>query len=185
MSWIDVVDFAEANEKLKQVYIELEKKRGKISNIMKIHSLNPKAMKSHMDLYLNLMFGKSGLSRKEREFIGVIVSVINNCEYCIKHHVEALNHYWKDRRKIDRFIEDFNSIELSTRFQYILDYVFKLTKNPTYVKETDINNLRNSGFSDKEILDINLIASYFNFVNRIALGLGVEFSDEEVKGYNY
>ena len=183
MSWIQVINSSEATNELKNVYNEIKEKRGKISNIMKIHSLSPKAMKSHMDLYLNLMFGKSDLSREEREFIGVVVSVLNNCEYCIKHHVESLSNFWKDRRKIDRFIDDFNSIEISTRLQYILDYVFKLTNNPTFIKKTDIDNLRNTGFSDKEILDINLIASYFNFVNRIALGLGVESTDDEIKGY--
>ena len=183
MAWIQEIQESEATGLLKKIYDEIKEKRGKISNIMKIHSLNPNVMQNHIDLYVNLMFGKSGLSREEREFIAVIVSVLNNCEYCIRHHTEALNHYWKDKKKIEKFIDDFNSIELSLRLQYILDYVFKLTNNPSFVKETDIVNLRNSGFLDKDILDINFITSYFNFVNRIALGLGVEFTDEEIKGY--
>lgn len=183
MSWIQEVDVTDATGKLKQVYNEIEEKRGKISNIMKIHSSNPDAMKDHMDLYLNLIFGSSGLPREEREFIGVTVSVINNCEYCIRHHAEALNHYWKDKDKIYKFIDTFKSIELSSKQQCIIDYVFKLTKNPSNIKKDDIDTLRNSGYSDKDILDINLITCYFNFVNRIALGLGVESSDDEVKGY--
>ena len=183
MSWIQEVDVTDATGKLKQVYKEIEEKRGKISNIMKIHSLNPDAMKDHLDLYLTLMFGSSGLSREEREFIAVTVSVINSCEYCIKHHAEALNNYWKDIDRIYKFIDAFNSIELSSKQQCIIDYVFKLTKNPSNVKKDDIDTLRNSGYSDKDILDINLITCYFNFVNRIALGLGVESSDDEVKGY--
>lgn len=48
---------------------------------------------------------------------------------------------------------------------------------------SDIDSLRVAGFDEQEILEITLIAAYFNFVNRIALGLGVEFSDEEVNGY--
>ncbi len=65
MSWIQEVDVTDATGKLKQVYKDIEEKRGKIYNIMKIHSLNPDAMKDHMDLYLTLMFGSSGLSREE------------------------------------------------------------------------------------------------------------------------
>jgi uncharacterized peroxidase-related enzyme len=183
MSWIQEVNITDSSGELLEIYKEIKDKRGKISNIMKSQSLNPKIIKNHMDLYINLMFGSSGLSREEREFIAVTVSVINNCDYCIRHHAEALNHYWKEKSKIDKYIADFNSIELPIRMQYILDYIFKLTKNPSYIKENDISNLRNTGFSDKDILDINLITSYFNFVNRIALGLGVEFSDDEVKGY--
>lgn len=183
MSWINVIDVTEANGKLKQVYMELEEKRGKISNIMKIHSLNSDVMKNHIDLYLNLMFGSSGLSREDREFIAVTVSVINNCEYCMRHHAETLNYYWKDDNKIDKFINSFNSIKLSSKKQCIFNYVFKLTKKPFNIKKIDVDTLRNSGFSDKDILEINLITSYFNFVNRIALGLGVDFSDDEIKGY--
>ncbi len=66
----------------------------------------------------------------------------------------------------------------------MLDYVFKLTKTPYDVKKSDVEILQKSGFSDENILNINLITSYFNFVNRIALGLGVEFSLDEKKGYN-
>jgi len=183
MSWIQIVEVTDATGKLKQVYKEIEEKRGKISNIMKIHSLNPDAMKKHMDLYLALMFGSSGLTREEREFIAVTVSVINNCKYCIRHHVEALNHYWKNKDKINKFIDNFNSIELTLKQQCIIDYAVKLTKNSSYVTIDDVDSLRKSGYSDKDILDINLIICYFNFVNRIALGLGVELSNDEVKGY--
>jgi len=55
----------------KKIYDRIKKKRGKLSNIMKIHSLNPKAMEKHMQLYLSIMFGSSKLSRLEREIIAV------------------------------------------------------------------------------------------------------------------
>ena len=67
----------------------------------------------------------------------------------------------------------------------MLEYAIKLTKMPDKIEKSDIDKLRNSGFSDEDILNINLICCYFNFVNRIALGLGVELSEEEIKGYKY
>jgi len=60
----------------------------------------------------------------------------------------------------------------------MLDYVFKLTKTPNDVKKADVEILQKSGFSDKNILNFNLVTSYFNFVNRITLGFGVEFSKD-------
>ena len=59
------------------MYAELLEKRGAISNILRVHSLNPDAMASHLDLYMKIMFGKSGLSRAEREAIAVVVSTTN------------------------------------------------------------------------------------------------------------
>lgn len=185
MAWINIVEKKDATGNLKEIYNDISKKRGKLSNIMKIHSLNPKAMKNHMDLYLSIMFDKSNLNRKQRELIGIIVSEINKCEYCVNHHAEALNFYWKDREKITKLLNNYKTANLSKKEEIMLDYASKLTKKPHSIREEDINKLRKVGFSDKDILNINLITSYFNFVNRIALGLGIEFSKEEVKGYKY
>jgi uncharacterized peroxidase-related enzyme len=185
MPWIEYIEEDKASGELKEIYKKIIKNRGKISNVMRIHSLNPNTMQKHMDLYLSIMFGKSDLSRKDRELIAVVVSSTNNCHYCINHHAEALNHYWKDKETFERLINDFKSIELTQKTQAMLNYVYKLTKKPDQMNNKDIDILRKNGYSDKDILDINLIASYFNFVNRIVLGLGVEFSDDEVKGYKY
>ena len=77
------------------------------------------------------------------------------------------------------------NFNFSEKEKKMIEYVNKLTKAPYSMEKTDIDGLRNSGFSDKDILDINLISCYFNFVNRIALGLGVEFSQDESTGYKY
>jgi uncharacterized peroxidase-related enzyme len=185
MSWIKTINENEASGELKNIYKNIIKKRGKLSNIMRIHSLNPKVMEKHMDLYLSVMFGKSDISRKDRELIAVFVSSLNKCDYCINHHAEALNHYWKDDDKIKDLINNYKSINLSEKKLAMMDYVYKLTKKPEIIKQSDIDILRENGFQDKDILDINLIVSYFNFVNRIVLGLDVDFSKDEIKGYKY
>jgi len=187
MSWIKEIDENddEADERLKKVYGRIAGKRGKLSNLMKVHSLNPRAMEAHLDLYLRTVYGRTGLSREERELIGVTVSAANGCEYCVQHHAEALNHYWKDPTRLALFVQNFNAVELPERSRAIVDYAAKLTTGARFIKELDLETLREAGLEDKDILDINLVASYFNFVNRIALGLGVEFDRDEVKGYKY
>ena len=55
----------------------------------------------------------------------------------------------------------------------MVDYVVKLTKDATKVRPTDHENLRSAGFDDKAILQITLIASWFNYINRVADALGV------------
>jgi uncharacterized peroxidase-related enzyme len=185
MSWIKTVEETEARGVLKEIYEEVRKRRGKISNIMKVQSLEPEAMKAHLDLYMAIMFGGSPLKREEREMLGVLVSSLNRCEYCIVHHSEALKHYWRDEEKVKRLAEDYRSLNLTEREIRMLEYAEKLTKNPTEMEREDVETLKRSGFSDREILSINLITSYFNFVNRIVLGLGVSHSEDEVRGYIY
>jgi len=185
MSWIKQIDESSADGNLKEVYSDLSNNRGKVSNIMKIHSLDPATMKNHLDMYMSIMFNKSTISREERELIAVVVSSLNSCSYCVHHHAEALNAYWKEDSKINMLISDYKSIDFSIRTLAILNYAEKLTITPGLVNEYDVQNLRIHDLSDQDILNINLVVSYFNFVNRIANGLGVEFSEEEVKGYKY
>ena len=185
MAWIKHIEENKAEGKLKEVYDEIKNSRGKISNIMKIHSLDPDTMKYHLDLYLSIMFSESNLSREERELIAIVVSALNNCTYCINHHAEALNAYWKDDSRINMHIHDYKSMEFPIRTLAILNYAEKMTLTPGLVNEFDVQNLRIHDISDEDILNINLVVSYFNFVNRIANGLGVESSEDEVKGYKY
>ena len=185
MAWIRVVTESEAADELLKAYQQVRGSRGKLSNILSVHSLNPPALKAHMDLYMGIMFGPSGLSREEREMIAVVVSAADRCPYCIQHHAAALSHYWKDDAKLAMLIDDYHAIDLTPKMKAVLNYAHKLTTTPHAMVEADVQGLRDLDLSDEDILTINLIASYFNFVNRIALGLGVAFTADEVDGYKY
>ena len=183
MAWINETSVEEADGKLAEVYAALNKKRGKISNILKVHSLNPEAMQNHLDLYMTLMFGKSGLSRAEREAIGVVVSAGNECVYCVNHHTEALKRHLPDDETLGMLASADGLETLEPRLSNIVRHAEKLTSAPAAMTESDLGELRAVGLSDQDILDLTLITAYFNFVNRVALGLGVTFSADEVNGY--
>ncbi|MFN3695165.1 MAG: carboxymuconolactone decarboxylase family protein, partial [Ignavibacterium sp.] len=170
---------------LKKVYEQISSARGKLSNIMKIHSLMPDTMIKHLELYLSIMFSKTNLTREEKEILAVVVSKNNSCDYCVNHHAEALNHYWKNTERLNNFIAKLDDPSFTEKFRLAVKHAAQLTTNPSAVKKEDIDELKNAGWTDEDILAINLIISYFNFVNRIALGLGVEFTEEEIKGYKY
>lgn len=183
MSWIDEIEVDDADGALEEMYDELTAQRGKVSNILKAHSLNPAAMGNHLDLYMTLMFGKSGLSRAEREAIAVVVSASNECAYCVSHHAEALRRYESDQETLELLTHADGLETLEPRLSNIVRHAEKLTSAPAAMTESDLGELRAVGLSDRDILDLTLIVAYFNFVNRIALGLGVEYSAEEMSGY--
>jgi uncharacterized peroxidase-related enzyme len=183
MSWIDEIEFSEADGRLAEIYEELVEKRGKISNILKVHSLNPEAMADHLRLYMTLMFARSGLSRAEREAIAVVVSAENDCAYCVNHHTVALRHYIDDEETIGMLASADGLETLEPRLSNIVRHAQKLTSAPEAMTESDLGELRAVGLDDRGILDLTLITAYFNFVNRLVLGLGVEYTDEEAAGY--
>ena len=185
MANIKVIDYDESEGALREVYDKLIKERGKLAEVHKVQSLNPESITRHMDLYISLMFGGSPLSRQHREMIAVVVSAANNCKYCILHHSEALLHYWKDKSKVDQLIRNFSKASISDLEIRICEFAWDLTRMPNLRHNDIIVKLRDHGLSDRAILDAALIISYFNFANRIVLGLGVEYKADEIKGYKY
>ena len=68
---------------------------------------------------------------------------------------------------------DYTQADLSEPDRAMLDYAAKLTRHPWKITPEDLDRLRQVGFDDRAILQINLIASWFNYINRVADGLGV------------
>ena len=186
MAYIKVIEHEEAEGELKKIYDHLVETRGKLAEVHKIQSLNPESITNHMDLYMTIMFGKSPLRRYQREMIAVVVSAANKCLYCIRHHGEALFHFWKDNDRISKLAEDYRKVKLEEVDQEICRYAQALTLNPSSVREKDhVKSLKELGLKDRAILDVALITAYFNFVNRMVLGLGVEIEPDAGKGYKY
>ena len=177
MAWIKIIDEQNAEGSLKEQYDQLIEPWGGVDNILKIHSLNPESLAAHVKLYKTLMYGKSPLRRTEREMIAVVVSAINQCHYWIVHHGEGLLKLTKDEPLVNQLKSDYTLANISNKQMVMLNYAAKLTERPADIFKRDIEQLREVGFKDRSILDINQIVAYYAFVNRIADGLGVDLEE--------
>jgi alkylhydroperoxidase family enzyme len=74
---------------------------------------------------------------------------------------------------VEALRKDFRSAPISEQNKVMLEYVVKLTRDATQCSPEDHAKLRAVGFEDRGILQITLIASWFNYINRVADGLGV------------
>jgi uncharacterized peroxidase-related enzyme len=78
-----------------------------------------------------------------------------------------------DQDLIETIKRDYTTAPITGQERVMLDYVVKLTQDATRVSKDDHERLRAVGFDDKAILQITLIASWFNYINRVADALGV------------
>lgn len=92
----------------------------------------------------------------------------------MKHHGEGLRKLIRDEQLSEQLKRDFRRAELDEKDRAMLEYVAKLTLEPWNMAEDDVVRLRQKGFTDEAILDVCQVAAYYNFVNRLADGLGVE-----------
>ena len=78
-----------------------------------------------------------------------------------------------DEKLVRAIQEDYDHAPISSADRAMLDYVGKLTRDATTIGRADHEGLRAHGFDDRAILQITLIASWFNYINRVADALGV------------
>jgi uncharacterized peroxidase-related enzyme len=91
----------------------------------------------------------------------------------VESHAEFLRLVSLDEKLTAALRRDYREADLSPQDRAMLDYVAQITRDATKVTAKDLDHLRSVGFDDRAILQINLIASWFNYINRVADGLGV------------
>lgn len=185
MSWIQTISYQNASGKLKALYDRIKGPNDYLDNILKIHSLRPHSLEGHMKLYKNVLHHRDNqLPKWLLEAIGIYVSLLNDCDYCIQHHFQGLRKLLNDEPKSNSIftackLNDFSAFE--EKEQAIFKYAAMLTKSPGEVSENNVKELRELGINDGDILEINQVVSYFAYANRTVLGLGVN-TDGDILG---
>ena len=165
MTWIKTVPLTEADEKVRQAiegqralypkeYGEpVHPAEGGGSSIVASHTLIPEALYHAFGTFGALMSPELPLSRRQHEMIATMVTL--------------------DKELVEALEKDYTTAPITAQERVMVDYVVKLTKDATRVWKDDIEGLRAAGFDDRGILQITLIASWFNYINRVADALGV------------
>lgn len=178
MSWINTIPYDESEGSLRALYDRVKGPDNNVDNIMLAHSLRPHTMQGHMTLYKYVLHHpRNTLSKVYLEAIGVYVSSLNICQYCVEHHFAGMARLLGDTERSDairqalesRCPEDaFHGAELAG-----LNYASKLTLAADQVVAADIEAMRQAGLDDGQILEVNQVTAYFCYANRTVLGLGI------------
>ncbi len=183
MTWINTISYEDSEGGLRKLYDRIKGPNNNVDNIMLAHSLRPHSMQGHMTLYKYVLHHpRNTLPKVYLETIGVYVSSLNNCDYCVEHHFAGMARLLDDADRAEvirqalqnRRPEDaFEASELAG-----LNYANKLTLAPDHVTESDIETLRQAGLDDGQILEINQVTAYFSYANRTVLGLGINTKND-------
>lgn len=164
----------ELDEAMKAYFAKCQEKLGFIPNVLTAYSFDLAKLKAFVAMSDDLMLGKSGISKAEREMIAVVVSSANHCHYCLIAHGAVLRKLTGDIQLADTIVMNYRAAALDARTRAMLDFSWKLTEAPWEVGEEDRAALRKHGFSDRDIWDIAAVAAFFNMSNRLATASGNE-----------
>ena len=182
MVWIRIVEPMQASGELAESFRRLGAPPARLDQIILAHSERPHTLDGHMALYKSVLHHHANrLDKALAEAIGVRVSLINGCHYCVAHHTRGLKKALADEVQAERWLAalESGSLEVLEPAQaQALEYAERLTRAPDQIGPEDIEALRKAGWIDGEILEINQVAAYFAYANRTVLGLGVEVEDQ-------
>ena len=186
MAWINVISYDEAEGKVKTLYDRVKGPDSNVDNIMMMHSLRPHSMEAHMTMYKYVLHHTGNrIPKWFLETLGVWVSRLNDCDYCVEHHFSGLTRLLSDDAKsasIRKAIEarNIDLAPLNDAQKVAMEYARQVTRDPGGMQEFIVHQLRDAGYSDGEILEINQVAAYFNYANRTVLGLGCSIDGDIV-----
>ena len=163
MTYIRTLSESEATGELAELYRRLAYRDGTVDPAFQALSLHPALLSADAALYDTLMYRDSPLTRRERELLALTVSRVNGCERCLHHHATRL-----------RALAEADGLASSERERALVAFAEKLTREPSAMGADDVERLRRAGLDDRAILDACNVVAYFNYANRVTLGLGIE-----------
>lgn len=186
-AWIDMISDADADSELLDVLKLARTPHGTVDNVMRVHSLRPNTMRGHVILYRAALHDDANtIPTWFQETISSYVSILNDCPYSLANHWANARHLIGDDTRADAIEAALNARRPEDAFEGVelalLRYAEKLTLAPGDMKQSDVQQLKDAGVPDGEILEANQIIGYFNYVNRCLNGLGVT-TDGDIVGY--
>ncbi|MGI9015553.1 MAG: carboxymuconolactone decarboxylase family protein [Euzebya sp.] len=190
MSWIQTISRPQAEGRLRQLYDRVAGPDGRVDNILKLHALRPHTLDGHMGLYKRVLHHPGNqLPKATLEMIGVYVSLLNGCDYCVEHHFVGLQRLIGDERRssmvrtaLEAAVGQEPEVDeaLSQADVAALRYARELTLRPDQMTQSAVVRLRDAGYDDGRILEINQVVAYFAYANRTVLGLGASIEGDEL-----
>ena len=172
-AWLTVPSAEDLPEKVGTEIGPVADKIGFVPNVARLLAISPAHFTGWWRYFDELMRGPSGLSKTQREMIAVVISAEARCPYCQAAHAAALRLRTKDPVLADRLAVNYRHVQLPHQDRVMLDFAVKLTHTPEACDEDDVARLRETGFSDTDILHIVEVTAIFNYNVRLATATGL------------
>ncbi|MGI9334248.1 MAG: carboxymuconolactone decarboxylase family protein [Gammaproteobacteria bacterium] len=179
----------QASPELERQLDRVRTPHGTVDNVMRVHSLRPHTMHGHYTLYMSALHHPDNtLEDWLLETIASYTSILNRCDYSLSNHWANARHLIGDEARAEAIYEalqaDAPERALEGKALAFARYARKLTLHPGAMERADVDALEAEGANDGEILEVNQVCCYFNYVNRVLNGLGVSLHGDTVGYYS-
>jgi uncharacterized peroxidase-related enzyme len=172
MSFVGLINEAEAPPELKPLYKQISTEMGFIPNFFLALGRDPEIVRGQ--LALGSAISKAGaLPRAIKEQIALVVSGLNTSSYCIAIHMEALHQLGVEKAISRKLATDYENAPVDAKTKALFRAADKLTRTPDEFSQADVGALRDAGWSDAAIFEAVMTTAFFNYIARVSIGLGL------------
>lgn len=125
-----------------------------------------------------IMRGKSAFTEAEREIMAAYVSGLNACSFCHGSHIAVAEQFGVRPLIIEKLVENIDTAPIQERLKPVFHYLKKLTVTPSKLTESDVNKVKEAGWSEDSLHEAILVGCLFNFYNRLLDGHGIKGNKE-------
>jgi uncharacterized peroxidase-related enzyme len=172
MPFVNEVEEAQADPKLREMYSKIEQGLGFLPHYFKTLGAKPEVIQSQLAMNDAIM-QDGALTLVVKEQIGLVVSGINSSSYCIMFHMELLRKFGVDKALARKLSADYENAAVEPKVKALFKFAAKLTRQQDDIEESDTDELKKAGWSDDAVRETVLTVAYFNYINRVSLGLGL------------
>jgi uncharacterized peroxidase-related enzyme len=172
MPFVNEIEETQADPHLLEIYGKIERDLGFLPHYFKTLGAKPAVIEAQLQLSPAVM-ADSALPMVTKEQIGLVVSGINSSTYCIMFHMELLRRFGVERNLARKLTTDYESAAVEPKVKELFKFAEKLTRHPDDITESDTETLKKAGWDDAAVRETVLTVAYFNYINRVSLGLGL------------
>jgi uncharacterized peroxidase-related enzyme len=170
--YVNEIEESQADPHLRELYRGIEQRLGFIPHYFKALGAMPKVIEAQQKMNEAVM-GDGALSTVVKEQIAVVVSGINASAYCMFIHMELLQRFGVEKALARKLTTDYENAAGEPNVKALFRFADKLTRRPFDIEEEDIETVKKAGWDDAAVRETVLTVAYFNYVNRVSLGLGL------------
>ena len=174
MPWIATIPPQEATGDLADAYARQIARIGRVTELTQLGSLDPALVSQRLRLYDVVEGVPSSIPDWARRAIALTTSILNGCLFCTAGHTVKLREAGKGDLADAIHADPSGATTVDPRVDALLEYARLLVRDPGAVSAADVEALRSAGWDDLAILDVNDIAAYYSYINRVASGLGLQ-----------
>jgi uncharacterized peroxidase-related enzyme len=173
VTWIETIAPDDATGPLADAYTTQRAKLGFVTELTQLGSLYPDLVAERLRLYEVVESAPSSVPAWGRRAVALLTSVLNRCQFCTVGHTQKLEEAGRGALAEAIKRDPLTAEAGDPAVEQLLAYTRKLVLRPADIGEADVAALREAGWDDLAILDVNDIAAYYSYINRVATGLGL------------